>query len=129
MESRLAVAETTELPSYRRAEVTRLAAEEGGLRVWLREGNTFTSTLYRRNPDDSFFLFFTDDVLAIRPLLGAANLAVALGGGLPGLATLPVDHGDRRSPAPGRAVQPPRARLREHPHGSFVLPKPRAQNG
>ena len=31
------------------------------------ESNTLTSTLYQRNPDDSAFLFFTDDALPLAP--------------------------------------------------------------
>ena len=31
-----------------------------GSQVYLREANTLTSTVYRRNPDDPLFLFFTD---------------------------------------------------------------------
>ncbi len=50
---------------------------ENPLRVYLRESKTLTSTIYPRTPDDSFFLFFTDDAAAPRPNLGALNLASA----------------------------------------------------
>jgi len=95
VEADLQVAETTELPSYRRAQLARLEATNGRWRMWLREGNTLTSTLYRRNPDDSFFVFFTDDTLALRPVLGAVNLVAAFGSSIAGLVTLPLDHGER----------------------------------
>jgi len=95
VDSRLAVAETAELPSYRRERVARLAAEHGRFGTWLREGNTVTSTIYRWNPDDSFFVFFTDDVVAPRPVLGAVNLVAAAGASVVGLVTLPLDRGAR----------------------------------
>jgi hypothetical protein len=62
--------------------------------VFLRESNTLTSTLYRRAPDDSAFLFFTDDAIPARPVLGALNLVAGLGVAAAGLAMLPVDHGN-----------------------------------
>ena len=95
VDAHLAVAETAELPSYRLDRLARLEAEHGRLGTWLREGNTLTSTIYRRNPDDSFFVFFTDDTVALRPILGAVNLVAAAGASVVGLATLPLDHGAR----------------------------------
>jgi hypothetical protein len=95
VDAHLAVAETAELPSYRLDRVARLEAAHGRLGTWLREGNTLTSTIYRRNPDDSFFVFFTDDTVALRPILGAVNLVAAAGASVVGLATLPLDHGAR----------------------------------
>jgi hypothetical protein len=95
VESHLAVSQTAELPSYRLDRVSGLEAEHGRLRTWLREGNTLTSTIYRRNPDDSFFVFFTDDTVALRPVLGAANLVAAAGASVAGLVTIPLDHGAR----------------------------------
>lgn len=61
----------------------------------LSESNVLTSALYRPGPEDSSFLFFTDDAAAVRLLLGAANLAVGLVGSAIGLATWPVDGGRR----------------------------------
>ena len=49
---------------------------------------------HRRYSRDSVFLFFTDDVVAARPLMGAANTLVGLGASVAGLAMLPVDGGD-----------------------------------
>ena len=89
-----AVSETIEIPSYRLAGLARLARSEGALRVRARESNTLTSTLYQRNPADSAFLFFTDDTVATRPLLGAINVVAGLGASVVGVFTLAVDRGD-----------------------------------
>jgi hypothetical protein len=86
-------AERVTLPSYRRWKLEEMSRTAGAWRTWLRESNTVTSTIYRRNPADSFFLFFTDDVVAVRPLLGVVNVAAAVGAGAAGLALLPFDHG------------------------------------
>ncbi len=63
--------------------------------VWLQESNIFSSTLYRHRIEDSSFIFFTDDMVLLRPVLGAVNLAW---GGLTsavGLLSLPVDNGEQ----------------------------------
>jgi hypothetical protein len=88
---RVVASETT--PSYRRARVDALARTGNPLAVRLRESNVLTSTVYRPSRDDSTFLFFTDDVLLLRPLLGAANLGVGVGASLVGLARAPLDRG------------------------------------
>jgi hypothetical protein len=62
--------------------------------VFLRESNVVTSTLYRVEPRDSIFLFFTDDLVAPRPLFGAANLLTGLAASAVGLTMLPVDGGE-----------------------------------
>jgi hypothetical protein len=89
-----AVSETLEIPSYRLAELARRYGQDNAVGVYLRESNTLTSSLYRRNPADSAFLFFTDDVVAGRPLLGAANVLTGLGASAAGLFTLALDHGE-----------------------------------
>ncbi|MEO8604583.1 MAG: hypothetical protein ABI629_18580 [bacterium] len=61
----------------------------------LAELTTVTAQRYRPTARDSTFLFFTDGAVAVRPLLGTANLAVGLTGGALGLATWPVDGGRR----------------------------------
>lgn len=89
------VVETSEWPSHRRARLAEIHAREGdGVLVALREMNTLTSTIYRRNGDDSIFLFFTDEDPALRPLLGAANLLTGLGAAVVGLPMAPFDGGD-----------------------------------
>jgi hypothetical protein len=87
------VARRTTLPSYRRVRVDEMSRREGAWRAWLREGNVVTSTIYRHRVEDSFFLLFTDDVPAARPLLGAVNVVAGLGASAAGLALLPVDRG------------------------------------
>jgi hypothetical protein len=88
---RVAASDVT--PSHRSARVAALARAGRPLAVRLRESNTVTSTVYRRSADDSTFLFFTDDVPALRPLLGAANLAVGAGASLIGVGRAPFDRG------------------------------------
>ena len=85
--------ETEFLPSYRLRQLERLYERKGPF-VWLRESNTLTSTLYTHSwADDSVFLFFTDDVVAPRPLLGALNLLYATAHAAGGLLLAPVDRG------------------------------------
>jgi hypothetical protein len=83
-----------ELPSYRHARLAEMYAKENDLRVFLRESNVLTSTVYERNGEDSAFLFFTDDATLPRPLFGALNLATAVGAGIAGLVMLPAGDAD-----------------------------------
>lgn len=64
--------------------------------VPLRAGsaNTVTSTFYQRNPDDSAVLFFTEDALPARPILGALNLVTGLGVSAARLLVVGVDRGE-----------------------------------
>jgi hypothetical protein len=87
------VTEQLELPSYRRWRKEQMYERGNPLAVFLRESNTVTSAIYRRNADDSIFVFFTDDAVIARPILGAVNLAVGLAASAVGLVTLPVDSG------------------------------------
>jgi hypothetical protein len=89
---RYGAGEAVEIPSYRKRALARL--REGGAGTRFRESNTVTSTVYRRNARDSVFLFFTDDTVVTRPLLGAANALVGLGASVAGLAMLPADGGE-----------------------------------
>jgi hypothetical protein len=85
--------QTRLLPSLRRQQLAKQYAEEFAPWVFARESNVLTAELYRYNPDDAAFLFFTDDSLLPRPLFGAFNLLTGLGQSLWGLAQLPVDAG------------------------------------
>ena len=87
------LAENAEIPSYRLAALAAMYRGENRVQVYLRESNTLTSTLYVPHPEDSAFLFFTDDALPVRPLLGAANLVTGLGVTAAGLFTMAVDRG------------------------------------
>lgn len=85
------VAEVGEIPSLRMTRMARMYASENRAKVYLRESNTLTSSVYRPRPRDSFFLFFTDDVVWPRPLYGAVNLVAGLGQAVLGLLRLPFD--------------------------------------
>jgi len=84
-----------EQPSYRSAQLAEMKKHESSLLVFLRESNTITSTIYHRPPNDSPFLFFTDDTFLLRPIFGAFNLLVGVGESLLGLVTLPVEGSSR----------------------------------
>ncbi len=89
------VAARGRLPSYRRQRLARLMARQSPLLVYLRESNSLTSTIQPATPGGDPFLFFTEDAVAPRPLLGVVNLGVGAGASVLGLVTLPFDHGDR----------------------------------
>ncbi|HVP30068.1 MAG TPA: hypothetical protein VMW35_13025 [Myxococcota bacterium] len=89
VEEAYAAAERLDWPSYREERFAEMARREPPWRVALRESNTVTSTLYEPAPEDSAFLFFSEDAPALRPLLGALNFTLALGDALFGVAALP----------------------------------------
>ena len=89
-----AVAERVRFASYRDRRLAEMRQDENPLWVFLRESNVVTSTLYRVQPRDSIFLFFTDDLVAPRPLFGAVNLVTGLAASAVGLTMLPVDGGE-----------------------------------
>ena len=103
VEHSYAVVASRDLPSYRTTRLEEMYRQEPPLAVFLRESNTLTSTVYRPGPDDSYFLFFTDDAPALRPLFGAFNLLAGLGESLAGLLTMPVS-GPERLVAGARGV-------------------------
>ena len=88
------VVDRYELPSRRRGLLRALYQRDGPIGVYLRESNTLSSTLYHHAHDDSFFLFFTDDAVALRPLYGAINFASGLGAASVGLLLAPFDGGE-----------------------------------
>ena len=85
--------EREDLPSFRTSALEEMRARDGSVAVLLRESNVLGSTLYRPRDEDSVFLFFTDDLPAVRPLLGAANLLTGIGATAAGLFALPLDDG------------------------------------
>lgn len=82
-----------ELPSLRRSRVAHLYAADPSLWIRLRESNTWTSTLYHPSEQNSYFVFFTDEGILLRPLQGVANLVAGLGKATLGLFALPFDRG------------------------------------
>jgi hypothetical protein len=81
------------LPSYRLQELQKLYSQENKVSVFFREGNVFSSTLYKTNPSDSFFVFFTDNQPLLRPIYGAINVLAGLSQSVLGLFSLPFDSG------------------------------------
>ena len=81
------------LNSYRGQQLEKLYARNNFLTVSLRESNTFSSTLYAYNPDDAFFVFFTDDHLVLRPIFGLFNTAAGIGQSVFGFLSWPFDAG------------------------------------
>ena len=81
------------LGSYRDQQLAKLYAKNNKLMVNLREANTFTSSIYNYNPDDAFFIFFTDGNLALRPVFGVFNTAAGVGQSLLGFLSWPFDAG------------------------------------
>lgn len=86
-------AETLEVPSFRRTRLESLYAQESDLAVWLRESNTLTSTIYRANDRDAFFLLFGESAGPLRPVFGAINLVAAAGEVALGVLRAPFDRG------------------------------------
>ena len=115
-----AVSAVGEIPSYRLGRVAEMEKHESAMTVYLRESNTLTSTLYRRNETDSFFLFFTDDAVLARPLYGIANIAAGLGQAVWGVAAGPFDRGrSLRAGALGMAYSLPELLLVNIRKGTF----------
>ena len=94
VEDTYAVAERLRVASYRQRRLAEMRGDENAVWVFLRESNVVTSTLYRVEPRDSVFLFFTDDLVAPRPLFGAVNLITGLAASAVGVTMLPVDGGE-----------------------------------
>ncbi len=89
----LAVTRVERVPSYRERRLR--ARGNTSMLGRLREAITLTSTIYRPRPDDTSFLLFTDDLFWARPAFGLVNLGWALGNGLAGVVTAPLDRGRR----------------------------------
>jgi hypothetical protein len=87
------VVKTREVPAYRQQELTKMYDREVDSWVYARESNVFSSSLYKHNPDDAWFVFFTDDAVLLRPLFGAINTLAATGQSVFGLLSWPFDGG------------------------------------
>ena len=82
------------IPSYRRRRLLEMRQEESSLRVAFRESNTFTSTAYEKGSEDSFFIFFTEENMLLRPVFGLVNLTAAVGQSVLGIVKAPIDRGE-----------------------------------
>lgn len=83
----------TVLPSHRQQQLAKQYEQEFPPLVYARESNIATASLYDYNPDDAWFVFFTDDALLLRPVFGAINSVAGVGQSLLGLVKSPFDEG------------------------------------
>jgi hypothetical protein len=88
------VAQSYDLDSYRQSELAKLKTRQNPLLTELRESNILTSGLYRYNPDDAWFVFFTDGNVWLRPLFGLFNTTAGVGQSMVGLFSWPLDSGN-----------------------------------
>ncbi|WP_208757771.1 hypothetical protein [Leptospira dzoumogneensis] len=86
--------ETMEL-SHRKVALEQLYESNPKWKTYLKESNVFSSSIYRTNPDDPSFVFFTDDVILLRPIYGIVNLGWGIGNFTLGIFTSPFDKGKR----------------------------------
>jgi len=91
--NRYRVIQNLDLDSYRRLELAKLINRDDGLLTAFRESSILSSRLYQYNPDDAWFVFFTDDQTLLRPLFGLANTAAGIGQSVAGLFSWPMDFG------------------------------------
>jgi len=87
------VVSTKTLPAYRQQALAKMYDREIDSLVYARESNIFSSSVYSYNPDDAWFVFFTDDALLLRPLFGAVNTLAATSQSVWGLMSWPFDEG------------------------------------
>jgi len=83
----------TVLPSHRQQQLAKQYEQEFPPLVYARESNIVSASLYDYNPDDAWFVFFTDDALLLRPIFGAINSVAGVGQSLLGLVKSPFDEG------------------------------------
>lgn len=90
---RYRVIESRHLDSYRGLELAKLTVSQNDPITVLRESNIVTSRLYKYNPDDALFVFFTDDNVLLRPVFGLVNTGAGIGQSVYGLFSWPLDSG------------------------------------
>jgi len=83
----------TVLPSHRQQQLAKQYEQEFPPLVYARESNVVSASLYDYNPNDAWFVFFTDDALLLRPVFGAINSVAGVGQSLFGLVKSPFDEG------------------------------------
>lgn len=114
------------LPSFRQQQLSQLYANEFTPWVYLRESNVLSAELYRYNPDDALFVFFTDDGLLFRPLFGAFNTVTSLAQSILGLFEWPFDAGERlRNGTRGLMMSLPELAFINIRKGSYKFVAPR----
>lgn len=79
---------------YREQQRRELYRHAPEWQIDLQESNPLSSSIYHWNDTDAAFLFFTQDQIWPRPLMGSLNLAVAGGQALYGLFSWPWDEGE-----------------------------------
>ena len=93
---RFRVAGVEVLPGFRKRMLSRLKQNNSRhTSLYLRECNTLTSTIYQPVTDDTPFIFFTDDIILVRPIYGISNAVYGLLSTAAGIFTLPFDRGRR----------------------------------
>lgn len=113
------------LPSFRNRKLTELSQQGQDWAKVIRESNTLTSTLYKPVKDDTAFLFFTEEQMALRPVLGIINLGYGLGAAATGLFTIPFDEGQLMlEGARGMLFSLPEVTLWNIRKGSFTVLAP-----
>ena len=90
---RYPIENSTKIPSFRHRRLAQMTAQEEDGWVEIREGNTLTTTIYQPRVQDGVFLFFTDESVWSRPILGTANLGTAIVAMGFGMMSLPMDEG------------------------------------
>ncbi len=81
------------IPSLRAMILKKDSSKD--LLISMKELSTLTSGYYKFNREDSFFIFFTDDVILPRPIFGLVNLFAGIGEFSLGICISPFDKGDR----------------------------------
>ncbi|GBF50588.1 hypothetical protein LPTSP4_21140 [Leptospira ryugenii] len=79
-------------PSFRKLKLEQM--DKPWQTEWTEEMRFF-SEIYKSNPYDQDFLFFTDNTILFRPIFGSANLAYSLMTSTIGIGYAPFDKGKR----------------------------------
>jgi hypothetical protein len=80
--------------SYRLRSKDQMKTHDLPIWIALKESNTISSSIYKFNSNDSFFIFFTDDTILLRPIMGSVNLIGGVGQFSLGMFTFPFDKGN-----------------------------------
>jgi hypothetical protein len=80
--------------SYRLRSKDQMKTHDLPIWIALKESNTISSSIYKFNSNDSFFIFFTDDTILLRPIMGSVNLIGGVGQFSLGIFTFPFDKGN-----------------------------------